>query len=244
MCYDPAPLAWYQHNYPHNGCRNTSNYCGCGYDDSAQSHRHCGCGYDDSAKSHRHRHKYVRPHVEHSPRTNTSVTGSIPATSSRTRRINRTTIAAIQDRDWHEAQQSSCPQPYGRALRTVGVGRGIRLARIDHLFTGSQSMGLPPAAEAVGEEAVHERSRAPATMGITGCSSSAAGGYPHAAESGESCSPAARIRAAASVAALLVMGCEVGMRRERPTSASRPQSDTTIVTLSKLIISVPIVSDV
>ena len=136
MCYDPAPLAWYQHNYRHHGRRNTSNYCGCGYDDSAQSHRHCGCGYDDSAKSHRHRHKYVRPHVEHSPRTNTSATDSIPVTSSRTRQMNRTILATIQDRDWHEAQQSLCPQPYGRALRTVGVGRGIRLDRIDHLFIG------------------------------------------------------------------------------------------------------------
>ena len=105
-------------------------------------------------------------------------------------------------------------------------------------------MGLPPTAEAAGEEAAHERLRAPATIHITGCSSSSASGYPHASESWESCSPSARIRAAASVAAFLVMGCEIGMRRERPTSAPRPQSDTTIVTLSKLIISVPIVSDV
>ena len=101
--FDTAPPAWFHHKNWHHDLRNTWYFCGYGYDDSSTSHRH-----EDS-----------RPHVSHSPRMNTSAIGSIPATSSRTRRINRTSHSASLDRDCRGVQQSSIPQPFGRALRTV-----------------------------------------------------------------------------------------------------------------------------
>ena len=104
-------------------------------------------------------------------------------------------------------------------------------------------MGLPPTVERASEEAARGWSRAPTTMGVEGCYSAAVGRQPPAAKSWTYCSSAARIRSTASVAALLVMRCEVEMRREIPTSAPRPQSDTTIVTLSQPIILFTIVTN-
>ena len=75
-------------------------------------------GYGDFVKCHRHHRKDSGPHVLHSPRKNKSAISSIPVTSSLTRRINRTSRNLVPCRDYREVQKSSCPQPYGRELRT------------------------------------------------------------------------------------------------------------------------------
>ena len=64
-------------------------------------------------------------------------------------------------------------------------------------------MGLPPAADAADEEAARGFLRAPAKLGVAGCLSTAAGDETPAAETWVAWLPAARIRAAASDAALL-----------------------------------------
>ena len=64
-------------------------------------------------------------------------------------------------------------------------------------------MGLPPASEAADKEAARGWPHAYATTVVARCLLEVAGDETPAAESRVACSPAARIRAAASVAALL-----------------------------------------
>uniref|UniRef100_M4BXA7 Uncharacterized protein n=1 Tax=Hyaloperonospora arabidopsidis (strain Emoy2) TaxID=559515 RepID=M4BXA7_HYAAE len=64
-------------------------------------------------------------------------------------------------------------------------------------------MGLPPAAEAADEEAVRGFPRAPAILGVAGFLSAATSDETPGAEAWVAWLPAARIRAAASDAALL-----------------------------------------
>ena len=99
-------------------------------------------------------------------------------------------------------------------------------------------MGLPSATEAADEEAAGGLPRAAATWSIEGCLLAAACNETPATESWIACSPAERIRVAASVVTLfaqrmdeLVMRGKVGIRKKDQQVLPFMQSDQTVVTL-------------
>ena len=89
---DPAPLAWFQRNRHHDH----------------------GYGYDDYVESHRTQYENSGTHFAHSPRTHTREIGSIPVTSSLTRRMNRTSQTTTPCRD--------CREGSSRRFRDRSVG--------------------------------------------------------------------------------------------------------------------------
>ena len=124
MRSDPVPLAWCQHKNWHH-----DHYHAWYWNDY-------GC--DDSVKSHQNLYEGSRPYVLHSPRTNTSAIGLIPATSFRLFGWTEQLMTQFRIKTATSfGSHRSCTHSLTAGLRWwLRVGRGARLAWIDNLYFG------------------------------------------------------------------------------------------------------------